>query len=101
MENLFRFDTLASAMPLIFAGILLLILIISFRSRAVVFCQYLETMTGIGLKPSDVRRVYRERGRNGVRELFLDLIIREDLKDGPIEIPDESASPENRTAAGS
>ncbi|HEX7833220.1 MAG TPA: hypothetical protein VF787_26425 [Thermoanaerobaculia bacterium] len=76
-------------MPLVFAGVLLLILIISFRSRAVVFCQYLETMTGISLKPSDVRRVYRERGREGVRELFLDLIIREDLKEGPIEIPDE------------
>ncbi|HEX7808408.1 MAG TPA: hypothetical protein VF608_06785 [Thermoanaerobaculia bacterium] len=80
---------MSSLMPLVFAGVLLLILIISFRSRAVVFCQYLETMTGISLKPSDVRRVYRERGREGVRELFLDLIIREDLKEGPIEIPDE------------
>ena len=92
MDSLFRFDTLASAMPLVFAGILLLILIISFRSRAVVFCQYLEAMTGIRLKPSDVRRVYREKGREGVRELFLDLIIREDLKDGPIEIPEEENS---------
>jgi len=91
MENLFRIDTLSSAMPLIFAGILLLILIISFRSRAVVFCQYLEAMTGIRLKPSDVRRVYREKGRNGVRELFLDLIIREDLKDGPID-PEDTLS---------
>jgi hypothetical protein len=91
MENLFRIETLTSAMPLIFAGVLLLILIISFRSRAVVFCQYLETMTGIRLKPSDVRRVYREKGRNGVRELFLDLIIREDLKEGPID-PEESQS---------
>ena len=90
MANLFQIDNLASAMPLIFAGVLLLILVISFRSRAVVFCQYLETMTGIRLKPSDVRRVYRERGRNGVRELFLDLIIREDLKEGPVEIPDET-----------
>jgi hypothetical protein len=89
MANLFRIDTLAAAMPLISAGVLLLILIISFRSRAVVFCQYLENMTGISLKPSDVRRVYREKGRNGVRELFLDLIIREDLKEGPMEIPDE------------
>jgi hypothetical protein len=79
-------------MPLIFAGLLLLILIISFRSRAVVFCQYLEAMTGIRLRPSDVRRVYRERGKNGVRELFLDLIIREDLKEGPMEIPDASQS---------
>lgn len=90
MANLFRFDTLASALPLISAGILLLILIISFRSRAKVFCQYLETMTGISLSPADVRRVYREKGREGVRELFLDLIIREDLKDGPVEIPDDA-----------
>ena len=90
--SLFRIDSLSTAMPLIFAGILLLILVISFRSRAVVFCQYLEAMTGISLKPSDVRRVYRQRGREGVRELFLDLIIREDLKEGPIEIPDQEVS---------
>jgi hypothetical protein len=80
---------LSTLMPVAFAVILLLILVISFRSRAVVFCQYLETMTGISLKPADVRRVYREKGRNGVRDLFLDLIIREDLKEGPMEIPDE------------
>ena len=91
MESLFRVDTLTTAMPLVFAGVLLLILVISFRSRAVVFCQYLEAMTGIRLKPSDVKRVYREKGRNGVRELFLDLIIREDLKDGPLD-PEESQS---------
>jgi hypothetical protein len=91
MSTLFRIDTLASAMPLLSAGILLLILIVSFRSRAVVFCQYLAAMTGIRLKPADVRRVYREKGREGVRELFLDLIIREDLKQGPIDIPDEAA----------
>jgi len=89
MENLFRLDTLTAAMPLISAAVLLLILVVSFRSRAVVFCQYLETMTGIRLKPADVRRVYREKGQNGVRELFLDLIIREDLKEGPIDIPDQ------------
>jgi hypothetical protein len=93
MGNLFRVDNLASAMPLIFAGVLLLILIISFRSRAVVFCQYLEAMTGIRLEPSDVRRVYREKGRNGVRELFLDLIIRADLQEGPLD-PEDSQIPE-------
>lgn len=87
-------DTLTTMMPVAFAAILLLILIVSFRSRAVVFCQYLAAMTGIRLKPSDVRRVYRERGRNGVRELFLDLIIREDLKEGPIDIPDQPAPAE-------
>ena len=74
-------------MPLAFAGVLLLILIISFRARAVVFCQYLSTMTGIKLKPADVRRVYKERGKDGVREFFLDLIIREDAKQGPLNIP--------------
>ena len=46
-------------------------------------------MTGVKLSPGDVRRAFSERGRNGVREMFLDLIIREDLKDGPIEIPDQ------------
>ncbi len=75
-------------MPLTFATVLLLILVVSFRSRAVVFCQYLEAMTGIQLRPADVRRVFQEHGQNGVRELFLDLIIREDLKEGPI-VPDE------------
>ena len=89
-----QFTTL---MPVAFAVILLVILVVSFRSRAVVFCQYLETMTGIRLKPSDVRRVYRERGRNGVRELFLDLIIREDLKEGPVEIPDELSGDESQS----
>jgi hypothetical protein len=79
-----------SLMPVAFALVLLVILVVSFRSRAVVFCQYLEAMTGITLKPSDVRRVYREKGRNGVRELFLDLIIREDLKEGPMEIPEDT-----------
>jgi hypothetical protein len=44
-------------------------------------------MTGIKLRPSDVRRVYREGGADAVREYFLDLIIREDLKQGPISIP--------------
>jgi hypothetical protein len=92
MANLFKLENVTAAMPLLFAGILLVILIISFRSRAVVFCQYLEAMTGIRLKPSEVRRVFRERGRNGVRELFLDLIIREDLKEqGPLD-PEESQS---------
>ena len=90
--NVFSVSSLTAAMPLVFAAILLLILVVSFRSRAVVFCQYLEAMTGIRLRPSDVRRVYRERGKNGVRELFLDLIIREDLKEGPIEIPADEAA---------
>ena len=89
--SVFRIDSFSAAMPLLFAGVLLVILVISFRARAVVFCQYLRTMTGIELKPSDVRRVFRQRGKDGVREFFLDLIIREDLKQGPIEIPAEPA----------
>lgn len=85
---MFELINLTLWMPLAFAVVLLVILIVSFRSRAVVFCQYLETMTGVKLHPSDVRREFNAHGRNGVRELFLDLIIREDLKEGPIEIPD-------------
>jgi hypothetical protein len=85
--NLFQITNVAMALPLIFAGILLVILVISFRSRAVVFCQYLKTMTGIELSPSDVRRVFNQSGRGGVRDMFLDLIIREDLKEGPIQVP--------------
>lgn len=89
MTTMFNLTSLTAAMPLVFALVLLTILIISFRSRAVVFCQYLETMTGIRLKPSDVRRVFTKDGRNGVREMFLDLIIREDLKQGPLDIPSD------------
>ncbi|HSP34754.1 MAG TPA: hypothetical protein VLU46_10605 [Thermoanaerobaculia bacterium] len=102
ITSLFQLNSLAAAMPLVFAVILLVILIISFRSRAVVFCQYLETMTAIRLKPSEVRRVFNQSGRNGVREMFLDLIIREDLKDGPAEIPGEerSSQPAEEPAAG-
>lgn len=78
----------ATAMPFFFAAVLLAILVISFRSRSVVFCQYLKQMTGVELKPSDVKRAFHDRGQNGVREMFLDLIIREDLKGGPIEVPE-------------
>jgi hypothetical protein len=70
------------------ALLLLTLLIVSFRSRSYVFCQYLKTMTGIALKPSEVRRAFKSGGREGVRELFLDLIIREDLKGGPVVIPE-------------
>ena len=70
------------------ALVLVGLLIVSFRSRAYVFCQYLKTMTGIALRPTEVRRAFKSGGREGVRELFLDLIIREDLKGGPASIPD-------------
>ena len=91
MSTLFTLNSLTAAMPLVFALVLLVILIISFRSRAVVFCQYLHAMTGVRLSPSEVRRVFKKDGKNGVRALFLDLIIREDLKDGPITIPGETS----------
>jgi hypothetical protein len=92
--SLFEVRSLVDGAPLVFAAVLLLILIVSFRSRATVFCQYLHAMTGISLRPPDVRRVFREKGRDGVRELFLDLIIREDLKKGPLEIPCETSKGE-------
>ena len=100
ISSIFQVQSLAAAMPLAFALLLLIILVVSFRSRAVVFCQYLETMTGIKLRPSDVRRVYRQGGADAVREYFLDLIIREDLKHGPIAIPGENeAEPAHSVAA--
>lgn len=73
---------------------LLLLLVISFRSRAYVFCQYLKTMTGIALKPREVREAFRRGGKQGVREMFLDRIIREDLKQGPVAIPDGAGTTE-------
>ncbi|HXI13675.1 MAG TPA: hypothetical protein VNM92_13680 [Thermoanaerobaculia bacterium] len=76
-----------------FALLLLVILIVSFRARAVVFCQYLQAMTGIQLQPSEVRSVFRAKGKDGVRELFLDLIIREDLKEGPLQIEEKESEP--------
>ena len=87
LRSLFGEWSLFATMLVAFAVVLLLILIVSFRSRSVVFCQYLQTMTGIKLKPNEVARVFRQRGRDGVREFFLDLIIKEDLKSGPLTIP--------------
>ncbi len=63
------------------ASALLIVLIISFRSRARVFCQYLKHMSGIELQPKMVNRVFKLKGRPGVRDLLIDLIIQEDLAD--------------------
>ena len=68
-------------------ALLLIILFVSFISRSKVFCQYLEVMSGIKLKPSEVHHAFKLRGKEGVRELFLDLIIREEAK-GPAITPD-------------
>jgi hypothetical protein len=73
---------------LVSTGVLLLLLIASFVSRPRLFTQYLAHMTGIKLSPRHVARVYRLRGKAGVRDMFLELIIREDLKDGPRITPD-------------
>jgi hypothetical protein len=37
-----------------------------------------------------VKRAFKIGGREGVRELFLDRIIREDLKGGPVSIPESA-----------
>jgi hypothetical protein len=83
------------------AGILLLLLVVSFLSRPRVFTQYLHAMTGIKLSARDVARVYKQRGKAGVRDMFLELIIQEDLKSGPRITPDslpdtELLAPESR-----
>jgi hypothetical protein len=69
-------------------GVLLVLLIVSFLSRPRVFTQYLHAMTGIRLSARDVAQVFKRRGKAGVRDMFLDLIIREDLKNGPRITPD-------------
>lgn len=61
--------------------VLLLLLLASFLSRARVFCQYLQHMTGIVLKPRVVRAAFKRHGRAGVRDLLLDLLIKQDLAD--------------------
>ncbi len=62
-------------------AILLTLLVASFISRSRVFCQYLAVMTGIELKPKKVRRVFKSKGRGGVRDLLIALLIQEDLAD--------------------
>jgi hypothetical protein len=89
-SSLFEVREITGLALLAFAALLFLILVVSFRSRATVFCQYLKAMTGIALKPRDVRSVFKAQGQDGVRELFLDLIIKEDLRQtGPLQIPPE------------
>ena len=66
---------------------LLLLLVVSFGSRPRVFSQYLKALTGISISPGEVRRIFKQRGRAGVRELFLDLLIREDLRESGVDRP--------------
>jgi len=100
MPGLFRVSSPGDWALLSACAVLLFLLVISFRSRSTVFCQYLKTMTGVSLKPADVTRAFKTGGKEHVRELFLDLIIREDLKNGPVEIPDEAAVPGREESAG-
>ena len=60
---------------------LLILLVASFLSRSKVFCQYLKHMTGIELKPATVRGAYSRKGRSGVRDLLIELLIQQDLAD--------------------
>ena len=62
-------------------AVLVLLLVASFISRSRVFCQYLKHMTGIELRPSKVRQIFRAKGKGGVRDLLMDLLIQEDLAD--------------------
>jgi hypothetical protein len=71
--------------------LLLLLLLASFLSRPRVFCQYLRHMTGIQLDPRLVQRTYRRKGRAGVRDLLIDLLIREDLSDPRRVVTPDSA----------
>lgn len=87
-RDLLRLSALAVA-----AG-LLTVLIISFRSRGRVFCQYLHLMTGIVLKPSQVNELFKSHGKAGVRDLLIDLIIQEDLSD-----PSRVVTPDSKPAS--
>ena len=78
----------ATTLLLATVGVLVVLLVVSFQSRARMFTQYLHHMTGIQLSHREVARVYRDRGQGGVRDMFLELIIREDLRDGPRITPD-------------
>ncbi len=71
------------------AVVLLILLMVSFASRPRVFSQYLRAMTGIAVTPREVRRIFKQRGRTGVRELFLDLLIREDLREDGVARPED------------
>jgi hypothetical protein len=72
---LYRLGALAAV------AVLLVLLVVSFLSRARVFCQYLHHMTGIQLSPTTVRRAYSTGGRGAVRDLLIDLLIQQDLAD--------------------
>jgi hypothetical protein len=71
--------------------VLLGLLLASFISRSRVFCQYLKHMTGIELKPGTVRQMYKEKGRGGVRDMLISLLIQQDLAD-----PERVVTPDSK-----
>jgi hypothetical protein len=73
--------------------LLLLLLVTSFISRARVFCEYLRHMTGIELTPKAVKQVYRAKGRGGVRDMLISLLIQQDLAD-PTRIVTPDSQPD-------
>jgi hypothetical protein len=83
-------DATYTLIAVIGMALLGMILVASFVSRSRVFCQYLKHMTGIELKPSAVRRVYRSNGKGGVRDLLMDLLIQEDLADDARKVTPDS-----------
>ncbi len=76
------------AIFLVATGALLFVLLVSILMRPRIFTQYREHMTGIMLTPRDVAHVFKTRGKAGVRDMFLELIIMEDLRDGRKITPD-------------
>jgi len=50
-------------------------------------------MTGIELKPKTVRQVYRAKGRGGVRDMLISLLIQQDLAD-PTRIVTPDSQPD-------
>ncbi|MCS7183068.1 MAG: hypothetical protein NZ869_08190 [Thermoanaerobaculum sp.] len=81
-------DLATTQLLLATTGTLVIMLVLLMFLRPRIFTSYLKHMTGIELSPKDVARVYKRRGKAGVRELFLDLIIREDARSGPVITPD-------------
>jgi hypothetical protein len=97
--SLFDVTSTVGILLLAFSFVLFLILIVSFRSRPTMFCQYLNHLTGIKLRPADVKRAYLTKGQDGVREMFLELIIAQDLKQGPMVPPGPVEVPAAATSA--
>jgi hypothetical protein len=75
--------------------LLLVILVASFLSRAKVFCQYLQHMAGISIRPVQVQKAYKLGGRGAVRDLLIDLLIQEDLAD-----PSRKVTPDSKPNTG-